>query len=80
MAGPVAQQAYCKASNTNAFDHFGCAVAVSGDAAVVGAPHESSIATGVNGNGENNDASRSGAACVFVRSGGVWTQQARGRR
>ena len=49
-AGVWTQQAYLKASNTNAVDGFGYSVALSGDTLVVGAPWESSNATGVNGN------------------------------
>jgi len=70
------QQAYLKASNTGAFDYFGFSVAVSGDTVVVGAYGESSSATGVNGNQVDNSAANSGAAYVFVRNGGTWTQQA----
>ncbi len=70
------QQAYLKASNTEANDRFGESVAVSGDTVVVGAPQEDSNATGVNGNQADNSAVVSGAAYVFVRSGGVWSQQA----
>lgn len=70
------QQAYLKAGNTGANDSFGHSVAVSGDLIVVGAPYEDSSATGVNGNVSNNAVSDSGAAYVFVRSGGVWSQQA----
>ncbi len=70
------QQAYLKASNTGASDRFGISVAVSGDTAVVGAYWEDSNATGVNGDQADNSASHSGAAYVFVRSGGVWSQQA----
>jgi len=73
---PVAQQAYLKASNTGAGDEFGYAVAVSGDTVVVGAWREASNAKGVNGNQASNSATGSGAAYVFVRSGGLWTQQA----
>jgi hypothetical protein len=43
---------------------------------VVGAPDESSVATTVNGNQSNNSSQGSGAAYVFVRNAGVWTQQA----
>ena len=50
-------------------------MAVSGDTVVVGAPSESSSTTGVNST-PNESASGSGAAYVFVRSAGVWTQQA----
>jgi hypothetical protein len=73
---PVVQTAYLKASNTEVSDGFGCSVAVSGDTVVVGAFFEDSSATGVNGNQADNSASASGAAYVFVRSGGVWSQQA----
>jgi len=70
------QQAYLKASNAEAGDNFGQAVAVSGDTVVVGANFESSNATGVNGDQTNNNAYKSGAAYVFVRSGSNWSQQA----
>jgi len=42
---------------------------------VVGADDESSDATGVNGAQGNNNASYSGAAYVFTRSGTIWSQQ-----
>src|SRR5262249_11891529 len=71
-----AQQAYLKASNTEAADKFGGAVAISGDTIVVGAIAESSDATGVNGDQSNNDAQFSGAAYVFFRNGTTWSQQA----
>jgi len=70
------QQAYLKASNTDAGDQFGMSVSISGDTVVVGAPEEDSDATGVNGNQSNNNAGFSGAAYVFVRSGTTWSQQA----
>jgi len=50
-------------------------VAVSGDTVVVGAYAEDSSTTGVNST-PNESATGSGAAYVFVRSAGVWTQQA----
>ena len=71
----VAQQAYLKASNTDAGDQFGLSVAVSGDTVVVGAYGEDSNATGVNGNQADDSASDAGAAYVFVRSGATWSQQ-----
>lgn len=46
-------------------DHFGAALAVSGDTVVVGAPEDDD-------NGE-----RSGSVYVFVRDGGSWVQQAK---
>ena len=69
------QQAYLKASNTDANDHFGTAVSVLGDRAVVGAHGESSSATGLNGDQDDNSASGAGAAYVFARSGMSWSQQ-----
>jgi|GEM_PF-3067960 len=70
------QQAYLKASNTEAGDRFGWSVAISGNTIVVGAYFEGSNATGVNGTQTDNSAKESGAAYVFVRSGTTWTQQA----
>ncbi|MCK7595529.1 fibronectin type III domain-containing protein [Pseudomarimonas salicorniae] len=72
----LSQQAYLKASNTEANDRFGFALALSGDTLVVGAPYEASGATGVDGNESDNGAYASGAAYVFVRSGNTWVQQA----
>jgi FG-GAP repeat len=69
------EDAYLKASNTGAQDFFG-KVAISGDTAVVGAPFEDSNATIINGNAASNRAKNSGAAYIFVRKSGVWTQQA----
>ena len=70
------QQAYVKASNTETFDQFGYSVAVDGDTVVVGAIGEASNATGVGGNQADNSLQQSGAAYVFVRNGGNWSQQA----
>ncbi len=72
----VFQQAYLKASNTEADDQFGYAVAVSGNTLVVGAPGEDSDADVVDGDQENNDSLWAGAAYVFVRSGVEWSFQA----
>ena len=73
---PIMQTAYLKASNTNAGDRFGAAVAVSGNTVVVGANTEDSNATGVDGDQSDNSAINSGAAYVFVRTGSTWSQQA----
>ncbi|MBY0508383.1 MAG: hypothetical protein K2X03_31015 [Bryobacteraceae bacterium] len=75
-AGVWSQQAYLKASNPDIGDDFGSSVAISGDTVVVGAYGEDSNATGVNGNQADNSASGAGAAYVFTRSAGVWSQQA----
>ena len=68
------QQAYLKASNTDAGDGFGYSVSVCGDMVVVGAVDDSS-ATGVNGDQSDNSAPDAGAAYVFARSGTIWSQQ-----
>jgi hypothetical protein len=70
------QQAYLKASNPGNGDYFGHSVAVDSDTILVGAAREGSNATGVNGDGNNNNASQSGAAYVFVRNGATWSLQA----
>lgn len=70
------QQAYLKASNTDAGDGFGSDVGIDGDTVVVGAHKEDSHATGTNGTQASNSATDSGAAYVYVRAGSVWTQQA----
>ena len=76
-AGNWFQQAYLKASNSDSGDLFGDSVAIFGDTVVVGAPIEASNADGVDGDENDNSATRAGAAYVFVRDGtGNWTQQA----
>ena len=73
------QQAYLKASNPDANDNFGRAVAISGDTIVAGASQEGSAADGVNGGSGaegDNSAFRAGAAYVFARSGSSWSQEA----
>ena len=72
------QQAYVKASNTDAGDSFGSAVslAADGNTLAVGARQEGSNATGIDGDQNNNSATLSGAVYVFTRSGNTWTQQA----
>jgi hypothetical protein len=72
----LSQEAYAKASNTDAADLFGWSVALSGDTLAVGAVWEASNATGINGDQANNSEYQVGAVYVFVRSGATWTQQA----
>ncbi|MBS1796067.1 MAG: hypothetical protein JSS81_19605 [Acidobacteria bacterium] len=60
------QQARLTAAAGAAFDYFGQSVSISGDTIVAGANLSD---VGANAN--------QGAAYVFVRSGGVWTQQTR---
>ncbi|HYF66004.1 MAG TPA: FG-GAP repeat protein [Herpetosiphonaceae bacterium] len=75
-SGVWSQQAYLKASNTDALDSFGASVAIDGDAAVIGAWREGSATTGVNGKEDDNTAENAGAAYVFARSEAGWSQQA----
>jgi hypothetical protein len=72
------QQAYIKASNTDAFDEFGSSLALSADGTTlaVGALGEDSAATGIGGNGGDNSAEISGAAYVYTRTGTTWSFQA----
>jgi hypothetical protein len=69
---------YFKASNTGANDFFGASMALSADGSTlaVAAPEEDSAATGINGNQADNTSTNAGAVYVFVRTGGVWSQQA----
>jgi len=74
------QQAYLKASNTEAYDEFGQSVSLSadGNTLAVGATGEDSDALGINGDQFNDiDANihGRGAVYIFVRSGGTWQQQ-----
>jgi hypothetical protein len=64
--GSWAQQANLTASDAAANDFFGDSVALSGDTAVIGARQE-----------DPADVPNAGSAYVFVRSGTVWTQQAK---
>ena len=56
------------ANNGDELDDFGASVALSGEYVVVGAPRESSNATGLNGDDSNNDSARSGAVTIFRES------------
>jgi hypothetical protein len=92
VAGSVIQEAYLKASNPGGMDAdyqystgdgfgggeslAGRGVAIRGDTIVVGAAGEDSAALGIDGNQNDETRQDSGAAYVFVRNTGVWTQQA----
>lgn len=74
-----AQDAYLKASNTDANDFFGSSVAISGNTVVVGAKNEASNQTYItNGTSSSSDnsLSYSGAVYVYLYSGGGWAQEA----
>jgi trimeric autotransporter adhesin len=71
------QQAYVKAPNTNPGDLFGAALALSADGHIlaVGARHEGSAVTGVDGAQDDNNAPRAGAVYVFERDGVQWSHR-----
>src|SRR5690606_29556672 len=71
-SGVWAQEAYLKASNTDAGDWFGHSVSLLGDTLAVGAYGEESASTGVGGDETDNSASISGAVYVVLRTYGVW--------
>ncbi|WP_444898297.1 FG-GAP repeat protein [Microbulbifer sp. VAAC004] len=75
--GQWAQQAYLKASNSDASDNFGESVSLTADGRtlVVGAPREGSIAKGVGGDQNNNNAENAGAAYMFALVDGTWLQK-----
>ncbi|MEO8846509.1 MAG: integrin [Kofleriaceae bacterium] len=78
-AGPsLSQQAYVKASNTDAGDNFGVAIAIStdGNTLAVSAYMEASAAIGVDGVQTDNTKAASGAVYVFTRAGTTWMQEA----
>ena len=62
-------------TNLDTTDQFGTSVALSGDTLVVGARYEYSNATGLEGDQSDNSLIDAGAAYVFVRNGGSWSQQ-----
>jgi hypothetical protein len=74
-----AQEAYIKASNSEATDWFGYSVALDSDTLAVGAYKESSNQTTItNGttSSSNNSNNRSGAVYVYKRTGTTWEQEA----
>jgi hypothetical protein len=73
-----AQEAYVKASNTDADDRYGSGVALSADGSVlaVGAHWEDSAATGVDGDELDNSVPNGGAVYVLRRGGVLWSQEA----
>lgn len=77
------QQAYLKASNSDAGDEFGRALSISddGDTLIVSSMEEDSDGTGIgdgnNGQGvtANNASPLSGATYIFARAGNSWVQR-----
>ena len=86
--GQLRQVAYVKASNTRAGAHFGCGgvldghtgnsvtISADGRTMAVGAPHESSGATGIDGDQDDTSAYGAGAVYVYTLNGSRWSQQA----
>jgi hypothetical protein len=75
---PWAQQAYVKASNSDATDRFGQSVALddAGDVLAVGAHQERSPSPGLGGDQANDSAGTAGAAYVLVRNAEAeWSQR-----
>jgi hypothetical protein len=72
------QVAFVKASNPGEGDQFGASTALSADSQTlaVGAPMESSGATGINGKQADESAYASGAVYVLARAASGWKQQA----
>ena len=71
------QMAYIKASNTEAGDHFGGSMALSGDGTTlaIGAIGEDSAAKGLNGDQSGNGLEDHGAVYILRRDGTTWSQQ-----
>lgn len=69
------QQAYLKASNTDAGDFFDYSVAIYEDTIAISARDEASNAIGVDGDQSDNSGTH-GAVYVFRRTAGQWHQEA----
>jgi cysteine-rich repeat protein len=77
--GRWVQEGYIKADTPHVDDRFGESVSLSGDGntLAVGAAYESGAGFGVSNQSSGlHDATPAGAAYVFVRNNGAWTQQA----
>ena len=72
------KQAYLKSPKAQAGEYFGYSLALSRDGNVlaVGAPRENSLAMGVNNFIDQAAGASVGAVFTFVRSAGVWSNQA----
>lgn len=72
------QQAYIKASNSEANDFFGYTLSLSGDGNFlsVSAINEDSLAIGINGDQTDNSGNDAGAIYIFARTGTIWSQEA----
>jgi hypothetical protein len=75
VAGAWSQEAYLKASNAEAFDEFGHALALEGPSLAVAARLEDGAAIGIGGDQSDNAALSSGAVYVFERGVSDWVQR-----
>ena len=84
-ARPASSVRYLKASKPGEDDRLGVGnpligvtmgMSADGNTLAVSAPYESSGATGINGNQQDESAWESGAVYVFVGAGNSWSQQA----
>ena len=73
LSGMWTFQAFIKASNTEAGDGFGAAVAVYGDKLAIGAFKEDGGGNGVGSNPADNSAPDAGATYLFQRLGVSWS-------
>jgi hypothetical protein len=71
--GQWSLEAYLKAFNTGIWDLFGYSVSVAANTIVIGAPSEDSSGRGTTGT-DDDQTLESGAAYVFTRKAGVWSQ------
>jgi hypothetical protein len=74
--GSWAEEAYVKASNSGAGDLFGTSLALDDDVLVVGAYDEDGSEVPTGGQEPDDLLQDAGAAYVFVREGGTWSQEA----
>jgi trimeric autotransporter adhesin len=75
QAGGFAQTAQLQPAQSSALDWFGVSVKIAGDSIMVGAEGEDSSATAFDGDQRNEDSVDSGAAYLFSRVDGAWSQQ-----
>ncbi len=74
--GAWAEEAFIKASNTDAFDEFGRTLVIEDNVLVVGAPFEASNGVGVDGDQISDGLEAAGAVYIFRRVGNTWRQEA----
>jgi hypothetical protein len=76
QAGAWTQEHYFKPTTLKNDLRFGASVSLSGEALAVGAPTENSPTIGINGDPTGTTMTASGAAYVFRKGAGGWSQEA----